>query len=151
MAKEQLTISQKQEWAKLLYTKEGLSQKEIAERVGTTTVSMSKWVKKFGWDQIKQSMLVTRDTQLSRLYAQLDELNTHIMSREPGARFAVKGEGDTIAKYTAAIRALETEASLSDIIEVSKRILIWLRPISPDKALEIARIFDDFIKDLLKQ
>ena len=150
MAKE-LSISQKQEWAKLLYTKEGLTQKEVAERVGTTTVSMNKWVKKFEWDRIKQSMLVTRETQLSRLYMQLEELNSHIMSREEGQRFAVKGEGDTIAKYTAAIKSLENEASLSDIIEVSKRILTWLRPISPDKSLEIAQIFDEFIKDVLKR
>ena len=142
---------QKMEWAKLLYTREHLTQKEIAEKTGVSAVTVNKWVKQDGWDKLRQSMLVTRETQLSRLYMQLDELNTAIMSRDEGRRFADSKEADTISKLTNAIKTMETDASVADIVEVGKRLLGWIRPFSPEKAIEIAHLFDEFIKDVLKR
>jgi len=142
---------QKREWAKLLYTRENLTQKEIADRVGYSANTVSKWAKLEGWDKLRQALLITRETQLSRLYMQLDELNTAIMNREPGQRFADYKEADTISKLTNSIKAMETEADIADVVEVGKRLVGYLRPISQDKAIEVARIIDDYIKDLLKR
>ena len=142
---------QKKEWARLLYTRENLSQKEISEKTGVSPKTISKWVKTEAWDRLRQAMLITRETQLSRLYMQLDELNSAIMQREQGHRFADSKEADTISKLTNSIKAMETEAGIADIVEVAKRLLNWLRPLSPDRAIEIARIFDDFLKDNLKK
>ena len=142
---------QKKEWAKLLYIRENLTQKEIAQKVGSSHITVGKWVKKEGWDKLRQSMLITRETQLNRLYMQLDELNTAIMGREEGKRFPDYKEADSISKLTNAIKTMESDASIADIVEVAKRLLNWLRPISPDKTVEVARIFDDFIKDILKR
>jgi len=149
----ELTNKQKREWAKTLYIQEGLTQKEIAEKVGVSKVSINKWVNDpaENWDKLKQSMLITRETQLRRMYAQLDELTSSITKRDEGARFASSKEADTINKYTSSIRALESEASIADVVEVCKRLLNYLRPISPDKAKEVAQVFDDFIKYLLKK
>lgn len=149
----ELTNKQKKEWAKTLYIQEGLSQKEIAEKVGVSKVSVNKWANDpaENWERLKQSMLITRETQLRRMYAQLDELTSAIAKREEGARFASSKEADTINKYTSAIRALETEASIADVVEVCKRLLSYLRPISPQRAKDIAPVFDDFIKHLLKK
>ena len=142
---------QKKEWAKLLYIRENLTQKEIAQKVGSSAVTIGKWIKKENWDKLRQSMLITRETQLSRLYMQLDELNAAIMKREEGTRFPDYKEADAISKLTNAIKTMETEASIADIVEVAKRLLNWLRPINPDKAVEVARIIDDYIKDILKR
>ena len=142
---------QKKEWAKLLYIRENLTQKEIAQKVGSSHITVGKWVKKEGWDKLRQSMLITRETQLSRLYMQLDELNTAIMEREEGHRFPDYKEADTISKLANSIKTMESDASIADIVEVAKRLLNWLRPVSPDKTVEVARIFDDFIKDILKR
>lgn len=149
----QLTNKQKKEWAKSEYLRGDLSQKEIAEKVGVSVVTMNKWVNDpaDNWDRLRKSMLITREAQLTRLYMQLDELNTAIMGREPGKRFADSKEADTIAKLTGAIKTLETEASISDVVEVSKRFLNWLRPLAPNKAKEVAAMFNDFIKSLLKR
>jgi hypothetical protein len=106
-------------------------------------------VKEGNWSKLKQSMLITRETQLSRLYMQLDELNSAIMNREEGKRFANSKEADTINKLTSSIKTMETDASIADIVEVSKRLLDWLRPVKPQSSIEIARIFDDFIKHVL--
>lgn len=146
-----LTHKQKKEWAQLLITKEGLTQKEAAQKVSVSTVTMNKWFKDGNWEKLKRSMLVTRQEQLSRLYMQMDELTTMIMNREAGKRFADSKEADTLSKLTGAIEKMESEASIADIVEVSKRFLNWLRPLAPTKAQESAAMFDDFIKHLLKR
>ena len=58
------------EWAQLLFVKEGLSQKEIAERTGKSAVTINRWVKEGEWTRLKQSLLVTREAQLSMMYMQ---------------------------------------------------------------------------------
>lgn len=145
-----LSNKQKKEWAYTEYVVNNLSQKEVAEKVGISTVTMSKWVKEGNWDELRRQMLVTREKQLARLYAQFDELTRAIEHKPVGERYANTKEADTLNKLTSAIRTLETEASVADIVEVSKRLLNWLRPINPQKAIEIAGIFNDFIKHSLK-
>ena len=146
-----LTIAQKKEWAQLLITKEGYAQKDAAAKVGVSAVTINKWYKEGNWERLKQSMLITRQEQLSRLYMQLDELTTAIRNKPAGERFANSKEADTIAKLAGAIKTMESEASIADVVEVSKRFLTWLRPFSPTKAIEVAGLFNEFIKDILKR
>ena len=146
-----LTNQQKKEWAKQLILRENYTQKEAAEKVKVSAVTLNRWYKAEKWESLKQTMLVTRETQLGRLYMQLDELNAAIMKRPEGERFANSKEIDAIAKYTSSIRALESEANLADVIEVGKRVLNYIRIYHADKAIEVAGIFDGFIKELLKK
>lgn len=148
-----MKVDEKKDFARILFIKENLSQKEIAEKVGVAEKTISKWVNANNeeWKRLRQSIIITKDEQLRRIYDQIDELNTHIMQREPGKRYSMKGEADTIVKLTTAAKNLETDASVSDIIEVSKRFLNWLRPVDLDKAKEIAAFLDSFIKDQLKR
>lgn len=143
--------SQLKEWAKLLYITERLTQKEVAEKTGKSTVTINKWVKDGEWDRLRRSMLITREAQLASMYMQLEELNTAIMKREEGARFPNSKEADAQNKLANTIKTLETEASVSDIVEVAKRCLNYLRPIDPERARIVAGVFDDFIKDTLKR
>jgi len=145
--------NEKKDWAKLLFLHENLTQKEIALKVGVTEKTMSAWVnnKDENWERHRASIIVTKEEELRRLYMQISELNSHIFEREEGKRFAVKGEADTLCKLTASARNLETETSLSDVIEVCKRIVNYLRPINLDQAKEITNVFDGFIKDCLKR
>lgn len=148
-----MTITEKKDWAKLLYTRENLSQKEISLRTGVSAVTISKWVNADGnaWDKMRKSLLVTREEQLRRLYNQLDELNTAIMNREEGQRYANSKDADIISKLTVAIRTLETEASIAEVVEVCKRVLNYIRPIDPAMAQKISIVFDDFIKNTMSK
>lgn len=148
-----MKISEKKDYAKLLFTRDGLSQKEVAERANVSEKTLSRWVneKDGEWKRLRESLIITKSEQLRRIYEQIDELNTFIRNREQGQKFAMSKEADALVKLTAAAKNLESEASISDVVEVSKRLLNWLRPISPIKARELAPIFDDFIKDLLKR
>lgn len=146
-----LKMNDRKRWAQDLICKQGMSQKEAAETVGVTAVTMSKWHKQGNWEALKQSMLTTRTAQLDRLYMQLDELNTLIMQREPGKRFADAKEANTISQLTTSIKKLETEASISDIVEVAKRLGDWMRSQNHPNTLAVVNICNDFIKDLLKR
>jgi DNA-binding XRE family transcriptional regulator len=141
---------EKKDWARLLYTREKITQKEVAERVGITAKTMCSWVREENWDKLRQSIIVTKEEQLRRIYMQIEELNTSIMSKPEGERFANSKQADTMNKLASAARKLETEASIADIIEVSKRIITWIRQNDFEKAKEISNIIDAFIKDQLK-
>ena len=142
---------QKKELAKLLFISEKLTQKEICARVDVSEKTLSKWVNVEDWKRLRQSLIVTKEEQLRRIYDQIDELNQVISKREPGSRYANSKDADTLSKLTAAAKNLESEASVSDIISVSKKFLNWLRPVDIDKAKEFSGYMDSFIKDQLKR
>lgn len=148
-----MKADQKKELAKLLFTREGLSQKEIAERVGTSEQTISKWVNanEGEWRRMRQSLIITKEEQLHRIYEQLEEITLAIKKKEVGSRYAGSKDADVIVKLTAAAKNLESEASIADIVEVSKRFLNWLRPVDLEKAKEFAVFIDAFLKDQLKK
>lgn len=143
----------KKEHAKLLFTQEKLSQKEIAEKVGVSEQTITKWVNLNNgeWRRLRQSLVVTKKEQLSRIYEQIDEITQKIQNKPVGNRYADTKEADTLVKLTTAAKNLETEASIAEIIEVSMRFLNWLRPIDLEKAKEASALLDSFIKDQLKK
>lgn len=145
-----MTNAEKKDYAKILYVKETMTQKEIAQKVGVSEKTLSKWVNDNDWDRLKASIVITKEEQLRRIYNQISNLQADIDSREQGKRYAIPREADILSKLAAAARALETESSIADIVEVSKRFLNWLRLSDVDKAKEFARLLDGFIKDSMR-
>jgi predicted DNA-binding protein YlxM (UPF0122 family) len=142
-----LTIKQKKEWASMLYLKENLTQQEIAEKIGVSRQSLGKWIKSGKWDERKTGLTMTREEQIASMYRQVDNINKQIMTREEGQRFANSVEADIIAKLSNAIKKLEDDVGIADIISVGQRFIEWLRPVDTDKAKEMAKLWDAFIKD----
>jgi predicted DNA-binding protein YlxM (UPF0122 family) len=67
--------------AKRYYIQDGMSQKEIAERLILTEKTVGTWVKKGNWDKEKTSLLVTKDKQIADLYDQLASIINEIKTR----------------------------------------------------------------------
>jgi DNA-binding XRE family transcriptional regulator len=143
-----LTNKQKQDWAKVLYLKENLLQKEIAAKVGCTEKSIGKWIKDGNWEMLKSSIVVTKEQELRRLYMQINQLNNAIEARPDGERFATAKEADMLSKYAATIRNLETETSAADAIEVCMRVINFIKKDDLAKAQEISEFFEGYIKTL---
>ena len=144
-------MSQKKELAQLLYTRNELTQQQVAERVGVTPKTLGNWVKDGMWDDLKKSLLTTKSEQLHFFYDQLNSLNLLIKSRDENARFADSKEADTLVKLTASIRNMETETNVGQIIEVAQEFIAHLQ--SEDLALAkvVTRHFDAFIKSKLRR
>lgn len=147
MAKS-LEVGQKKEWAKLLFLKENITQQEIADRVGVSRITINKWAKE--WENLKLNLLQTREERISSTLAQLDELDRSIAEKEAGKRFPTSAEADIRRKLTADLEALEQDASIRDIYNVSRGLLDWLRQVDLARAKELSDYFDAYIKEKLK-
>ena len=55
---QELTSSQKKEWAKTLYLTSDITQAEIAEKVGGARITVVRWTKE--WEGLKLNLLQTR-------------------------------------------------------------------------------------------
>ena len=144
-----LTNAQKKEWAKTLYMRENLTQQEIAERVGVSRVTVSNWVRAGKWEEQKAGLTLTRQEQVANLYRQVAEINRAISARAEGERFPNSKEADILGKLSAAIRNMEQETGIADIISVLTGSIEWLRPFDLEKAKELTRLADAYIKDKL--
>ena len=144
-----LTNAQKKEWAKTLYLRENLTQQEIADRVGCSRVTVSNWVRAGKWEEQKVGITLTRQEQVANLYRQVAEINRSIAERPEGERFATSKEADILGKLAAAISKMEQEIGIADTISVLTGLIEWVRPHDIEKAKEITRIADAYIKDKL--
>jgi transcriptional regulator with XRE-family HTH domain len=147
-----LTTKKKKELAELLYTRNDISQKEVAARVGVSEVTMSRWVNEHdkAWEKMRLSVTKTVDENISRISMQLDELNHTISKREKGDRYPTSKEADIIGKLTTAIKKMKNEVDVEDIVNVSIKFLNWIRGFDLARAKELSDLFDSFIKDNIK-
>jgi len=146
------TIAQKKEFAKLLYTVEGITvQKELSERVGVSPQTINKWVNSEDWEAFRSSILLTKEAELRRLYRRFTFLNDLIEEREVEEKKPVSNsEADSLVKISAAIKNLETDVSASESMEVLKNFINSVRSHNLELAKKITAEADHFIKSLIK-
>ncbi|MCC8095703.1 MAG: helix-turn-helix domain-containing protein [Tannerellaceae bacterium] len=145
----EMTLKQKKEYAAILFLKEQLTQAEIAEKVGVSRQTINKWVKAEKWEERLAGISMTKEEQIKNLYRQITEINDKIKGREKGERHATTAEADTINKLSSAIKKMEEDIGIADIVSVSIRFLEWIRRSDHEKAKEFTHLFDLFIKDSL--
>lgn len=151
MAQKRLTkaeLQEKRDYAKLLYTKEKLTQKEIATRTGISQNTISKWATEDNWEAAQKNLMLTREDQLRQMMDELDILNTEIASG--GRGYATKEQAyirDTLIQN---IKKLETDVSASEVFDVAQKMINHFRNIDLDKAKALTEDFDNFIKTLLR-
>lgn len=140
----------KKDIAKSLFLNGHFTQEEIAEKVGNTRQTVSRWIKDGGWEQIKASMTITPEQILVGLNRQIIEINNNINSREEGKRFATVPEADTLAKLASAIKKIEQDVGIADIVDVGIKFTNWLRIVDIDRAKVFNELWDLFIKEQMK-
>ena len=133
--------------AKSLYMDGNYTQEEIADKVGTTRQTVSRWIKAESWDTLKASLSITPAQIISQLNRQIVEINKKINERPEGERFANTKEADALSKLAGAIKKLEADIGVTDCVSVAMRFLSWLRPLDIEAAKQFNNLFDAFIKD----
>lgn len=144
-----LTVKQKKDWAKLLYVKSQMTQKEIAEKVQVTEKTLSKWVNGENWEVLRGSLIITKEQELRRIYLQINALNNCICEKEEGKRFANSKEADTLTKLAAAARSLETENGISQTVDTFIEFTNWLQGTDYQVAIQLSEYMDGFVKHKL--
>ncbi len=145
MAVKKGTNQGAKELAQLLYTRNDLTLKDTAARVGVTEKTVGKWASVGMWDNLKKCMQITKQEQLREFYTQLQKLNQSIKN---GAGFPNSKEANTQKLLACSINALENETSVAQIIDVCTDFTKWF-PVETKEDMELSktvvRLFDQFI------
>ena len=148
--KMDLKSEQKKALAREIYILGNYTYEEIAQRVGTKRQTVSRWAKLGKWDELKSGMSVTREEILKRMYSHLNNINATILEREEGKRTPTASEADIMVKVAAAIKKMEIDVGISDIISVGMRFGEFLRRADLDKAKEFVKLWDVFLKEQIR-
>lgn len=144
----ELTSNQKKELAKSLYLDTSMTQQEIADKVGVDRRTIARWVKE--WQPLKINYIQTREARIRSTLMQLEQLDQTIEGRDEGSRYPSSKEADVRRKLTADLEALEQDASVREVINVSRGILDYVRQINLDHAKLLSDYLDSFIKEKIK-
>lgn len=143
--KDALTNEQLKEWAQHLYIRAEKNLKDISLDTGVSESQLRNWKEQYNWEAIKRTLPTTRDYQIEQLYKLLEKTTSRLSSIDD----VNPKEVDLIVKYTAAIKNLDTEISLPQIVEVATLFTNWLKPRDLPLTKTIALQFDKFIKTRL--
>lgn len=116
-------IEKKRSLARTLFMS-GMEQAEIAEKVGISRVTISKWCVADRWKEARAAKSVTRPELVNKLLLTIDALITQV--NESGDPTAMAGLGDKLAKLSSVIEKLDKKASVVDAIEVFMAFSKWL-------------------------
>lgn len=148
--KSKADLEKLKEYAKLLYTRDRLTQKEIAEKTDISEKTIGKWVSEGGWDKLLKNFLLTREEQMGMMLDELNEINAYIKGLPQGKRFADAKLGDVRRKLVKDIKELETKAALPEIIAALKILLDFIRKVNLQDAQLLSKYCDAVIKSLLR-
>ena len=128
-------LKEKKELASLYYFN-GESQKTIAEKIGVSTVTISKWVRESGWDSKRAAKTITRKELVAKM---LNQINEKLESKEWTA--------DEMAKATAAIEKLDKQTNVVTVIEVFSAYNNWLvarMALDPELTPELVKVMNRY-------
>lgn len=144
-----LTNDQKKELARELFIQGNFTFAEIAEKVGSTRQTVSRWAEAGKWEDLKVYMTVGKEKVLRGFYQQLAEIQEAIMGREPGKRVATSAEADRQVKLASAIKKLENDCGITGLIDAGIRFCDYMRGVDMDEAKKIAKYWDLFLTETM--
>ena len=144
----ELSRAKKRELAKQIYLRDNLTLKEIADMVDVSQKSLSKWVKEEKWDTEKSAYTITREQQIQRIYGHISAINQAVSEREPPGNVPDAKEADTLNKLATAIKKLENEVGIAEVIGVCIKVCNHLRAKGKvEEARQASVWFNDYIKE----
>lgn len=148
----EVSISDKQFLAKILFTREHLEQKAIAKRVGVSENTISKWVNDFNWKSLRNRLLIGKEELLTNMYEEMAELDAAIKAKPVGKRYADTKQADIRVKNATAIRSLETELAIADLVESGRRFIKHMQAVGTmQQVMDVAEFWNGFIQASIKK
>ncbi len=117
---ERKSNKDKKDLAKVLYMS-GISQKEIAERVGVSANSVNKWVNLDGWQELRAAKNITRPELINKLLLSINSLLEKSNETKDDACL-----GDRLIKLANTLEKLDKKASFVNVVDVFSAFVNWL-------------------------
>ena len=102
----------------------GMEMTEIADKVGVSRVTISKWCNADGWKEARAAKNITRPELTNKILLSIDKLLEEANNSDDPA--LVAGLADKLAKFSAVIEKLDKKANVIDAIDVFKAFSGWL-------------------------
>lgn len=145
----------RRETARTLYLK-GMEQKDIAEMVGVTPATISRWAIAENWKETRAAVGITRPELVNKLLIAIDKLIEQVNASEDPT--AVAGLADKLAKMSAVVEKLDKKANVVDAVEVFMAFSKWLEyraqsdaEITPELIKTINKYQDKYIIEAMTQ
>ena len=121
-----------------------MEQQEIAEKVGVSRVTVSKWCTAEGWKEARAAKSISRPELVNKLLVAIDNLIAQVNAS--GDPEAIGTLADKLAKLSATIEKLDKKANVIDAIEVFMAFNRWIQ----DQASYDPQITPELIKAINK-
>ena len=142
-------IEKKKSLGRALYLS-GMEQTEIADKIGVSRVTVSKWCSAEGWKEARAARSITRPELVNKLLLTIDRLIEQVNTSNDANLIA--GLGDKLAKLSSVIEKLDKKANVVDAIEVFMAFSKWLEhraqadpELTPDLIKAINKYQDKYI------
>ena len=135
-----------QEIAEKLWCEDGQSARNRTNAFNRGVVTVNKWVRDEGWDELRTSLSITRDANLKNLYSQISTITNNIARRPPEQRVATQEEAEMLAKLADIISKLEKEIGISEIVNTGMQFIDWIKTHDIGAAKEVCTYWDEFLK-----
>ena len=112
-------------------------QKEIAERVGVSQQTLSKWKETGGWELKRVARTVSRDQIINKVLMKLNEM------LDSGEEF----NADEFSKASNQLKKLQTGCTIDDIADILTRFGDWVI----EKSATDQEITTEFVQLLTKK
>lgn len=145
---EQNKVNKLKEWARLLYVHQRLGPTTIGQTIDYNSDEVKKWMEEEKWEDERKALLTKRSVQVEQLYTLLEATIAKIKEKPKEA--SIK-DAELVIKYTTAIRNLDTEVSVAQIVEVAQLFTSWLRRTNEAAAGTAMMQLDKFIKHRLTE
>lgn len=137
-------LEKKKSTARALFMS-GMEQAEIAERVGVSRVTISKWCVADSWKEARAAKNITRPELVNKLLLTIDNLITQVNESEDPT--LIGGLSDKLAKLSAVIEKLDKKANVVDAIDVFTAFSKWLEfraKTDPEVTVELIKRINHF-------
>lgn len=137
-------LEKKKSTARALFLS-GMEQAEIADHLGVSRVTISKWCVAEGWKKIRAAKNITRPELVNKLLLTIDNLLTQVNeSKDPAL---MGGLGDKLAKFGVVIEKLDQKTNVVDAITVCTAFSNWLElraKTDPEVTVEFIKQINNF-------
>lgn len=143
------------EHARLLFM-QGEPQKVIAEKVGVSAQTITKWVNDGDWQAARSAANITRPELVNKILKSIDVFVEDLVNEPSPEKTAAAA--DKLVKFAATIERLDKKTSVVDIIEVFMAFSKWLQyrmsfdpNVTPELIQTINKYHDLFISEQLQK
>lgn len=130
--------------AEMAFVQEGRTLREIADSVGKSLPTVTKWCDEGSWKQKRERHILSSDGLASILEQQLRKMALEAMAQQ---RSITGSEAQTILKLSRAVQELRGgEASLPQTFAVMNGFILFLKGAAPKLAPEIEPHVESFLQ-----